>query len=75
VCERYSEAVYQEEDSPVLTPGAGKNKVSTCGIVEVPLVVGGVKAAPREFPHMVCMDLMPYSSGLKQAKHISATCA
>jgi hypothetical protein len=53
VCEKYSEAVIQEEDSPVLTPGAGKNKVSTCGIVEVPLVVGGVKAGPREFPHMV----------------------
>uniref|UniRef100_A0A1V1FKL5 Putative serine protease 46B n=2 Tax=Reticulitermes speratus TaxID=60591 RepID=A0A1V1FKL5_9NEOP len=52
MCEKYSEAVIQEEDSPVLTPGAGKNKVSTCGIVEVPLVVGGVKAGPREFPHM-----------------------
>jgi hypothetical protein len=61
VCERYSEAVTQEEDSPVLTPGAGKNTVSTCGIVEVPLVVGGVKATPREFPHMVCMDFLPHS--------------
>ncbi|XP_069679769.1 serine protease snake-like [Periplaneta americana] len=52
MCEKYAEAVYQEEDSPVLTPGAGKNKVSTCGIVEVPLVVGGVKSGPKEFPHM-----------------------
>ena len=43
----------QEEDSPVLTPGAGKSNVSSCGIVEVPLVVGGVQAGPREFPHMV----------------------
>lgn len=60
VCERYSEAVTQEEDSPVLTPGAEKNEVSTCGIVEVPLVVGGMKAAPREFPHMVCKDFLPY---------------
>jgi hypothetical protein len=37
----------------VLTSGAGKNKVSTCGLVEVPVVVGGVKAGTREFPHMV----------------------
>jgi len=37
----------------VLTPGAGKNKVSTCGSVEVPLVVDGVKASPGDFPHMV----------------------
>jgi hypothetical protein len=49
VCEKYAEAV-QEEDSPVLTPGAGKNKVSTCGILEV---VGGVKDGTRELPHMV----------------------
>ncbi|XP_021921295.1 serine protease snake-like [Zootermopsis nevadensis] len=52
MCDKYSETVSQEEDSPVLTPGAGTNKVSTCGIVEVPLVVGGTNAAPREFPHM-----------------------
>jgi hypothetical protein len=53
VWEKYAEAVVQEEDGLVLTPGAGKNKVSTCGLVEVPLVVGGVKAGTREFPHMV----------------------
>lgn len=26
--------------------------MSKCGIVEVPLIIGGVKAAMREFPHM-----------------------
>ena len=36
----------------MLTPGAWKNKVSPCGSVEVTLV-GGLKAGPREFPHMV----------------------
>ena len=50
---RITQTDVQEEHSPVLTPGAGKNKVFTCGLVEVPLVVGGVKAGPREFPDMV----------------------
>ncbi|XP_063218685.1 serine protease snake-like [Bacillus rossius redtenbacheri] len=31
------------------------NKISTCGIVENPLIVGGVKAAPNEFPHMAVL--------------------
>ncbi|KAJ9594346.1 hypothetical protein L9F63_014222 [Diploptera punctata] len=51
-CEEYANAVYQDEDSPVLTPNAVNNKVSTCGIVEVPLVVGGTDAGSKEFPHM-----------------------
>jgi hypothetical protein len=37
----------------MLTSGARKNKVSTRGMVEVPLVVGDVKAGQREFPYMV----------------------
>lgn len=42
-----------DEPSPVLRIGAGTNSVSKCGIVETPLIVGGVKAKPTEFPHMV----------------------
>ena len=52
-CEDYGKAVYQEEDSQVLTAIAEKTKTSTCGIVEVPLVVGGTDAESKEFPHMV----------------------
>nr|CAD7396826.1 unnamed protein product [Timema poppensis] len=51
-CEEYAKEVYQEEASPVLLPSANTNLVSVCGNVEVPLIVGGTKAKPKEFPHM-----------------------
>ncbi|XP_057319392.1 serine protease snake-like isoform X2 [Microplitis mediator] len=31
---------------------AGSNTVSKCAIIETPLIVGGTKAKPMEFPHM-----------------------
>lgn len=52
-CEEYSKAVYTQQESPVLLPVPGQNTVSECGIVEVPLIIGGVKAQVKEFPHMV----------------------
>lgn len=42
-----------QEDSPVLLPNARPNTVSACGIAEVPLIVGGITAHNKEFPHMV----------------------
>ena len=36
------------------------NMISQCGIVETPLIVGGVAAKPREFPHMVSDFLMGF---------------
>ncbi|KAK5649715.1 hypothetical protein RI129_000744 [Pyrocoelia pectoralis] len=51
-CMEYSKAVNVQYDSPLLLPTCGKNSVSECGIVEVPLIVGGTKAALKEFPHM-----------------------
>lgn len=42
-----------EEASPVLRMGAGTNQVSECGIIESPLIVGGLQAKSKEFPHMV----------------------
>lgn len=44
--------VYAEEDSPVMTPDGKKDTNSKCGIVEVPLIIGGTEALEREFPHM-----------------------
>ncbi|XP_043268692.1 serine protease snake-like isoform X2 [Venturia canescens] len=40
------------EASPVLRIGGGSNLVSKCGIVDTPLIIGGVRAKPLEFPHM-----------------------
>ncbi|XP_034942335.1 serine protease snake [Chelonus insularis] len=52
-CEQYANLVYHEEESPVLRIDVGQKKItSKCGIVETPLIVGGVKAKPMEFPHM-----------------------
>ncbi|XP_031331128.1 serine protease snake-like [Photinus pyralis] len=51
-CMEYSKAVYAQQNSPLLLPGSRKDTVSECGIVEVPLIVGGTKATKNEFPHM-----------------------
>ena len=56
-CQEYSQYVYVNEDSPVLSasPEHQSNKVSKCGIVETPLIVGGQRVDENEFPHMVSM--------------------
>lgn len=35
----------------MLTADSGSISQSECGIVEVPLIIGGQKASPKEFPH------------------------
>lgn len=52
-CEEYGHLVYKDEPSPLLHAAADSHSISKCGIVEVPLIVGGVKATINEFPHMV----------------------
>ncbi|XP_046488808.1 serine protease snake-like isoform X1 [Neodiprion pinetum] len=51
-CKEYASFVYADEEVPVLRINAGKSSVSRCGIVEVPLIIGGSKAVRKEFPHM-----------------------
>ena len=41
------------ENSPVMSASAKTNSNSKCGIVETPLIVGGIKTVENEFPHMV----------------------
>lgn len=51
-CTEYAKYVYTDEYSPTLHVSAKKESVSKCNIVEVPLIIGGVRAAAKEFPHM-----------------------
>ncbi|KYB24610.1 serine protease P43 [Tribolium castaneum] len=51
-CEEYAKAVYVQTISPVLSLNAKTNNVSECGIVSVPLIIGGTAATEKEFPHM-----------------------
>ncbi|CAH1374591.1 serine protease snake-like isoform X2 [Tenebrio molitor] len=51
-CLEYGKAVYSEQDSPLLTRKHKKVSVSECGIVSVPLIIGGTAASDKEFPHM-----------------------
>lgn len=53
-CTEYSEAVYENItifDGPYRPPIVRRE--SKCAITTVPFIVGGVAAAPKEFPHMV----------------------
>lgn len=54
-CKEYAKAVNVKQDSPVLLRRSKTVEVSECGIVSVPLVVGGTQTTPKEFPHMVRM--------------------
>lgn len=44
-CEEYGHLVYKDEPSPLLHAAADFHSISKCGIVEIPLIVGGVKAS------------------------------
>jgi hypothetical protein len=56
-CEEYASYVYVEESSPLMMLWVdyedSTDKVSKCGIVETPLIIGGESATLNEFPHMV----------------------
>lgn len=54
-CKEYSQYVYQLKYSPLFNIGQKQFNVSTCGIKNKPLIVGGEKAVGREFPHMVAL--------------------
>lgn len=56
VCHEYSELIYSRIKDPVLVlNGDGYNKVKDCHDVRT-LIVGGTKAEPKEFPHMVIFN-------------------
>ncbi|XP_033208181.1 serine protease snake-like [Belonocnema kinseyi] len=54
-CKDYSKLVYSIETAPVLRIGVEYKPVSKCAIIETPLIVGGVKTKPQEFPHMAAI--------------------
>ncbi|XP_049957177.1 serine protease snake-like [Schistocerca serialis cubense] len=51
-CVEYRQHVYQLVQDPILIDNPGLLNLSTCGMDREPLIVGGVPASPREFPHM-----------------------
>lgn len=59
-CYEYSEAAFGAQSvQPVDSDGKGEElRVDECGITAVPLIVGGTKAAPMEFPHMVRQNFL-----------------
>lgn len=54
-CKEYAQFVSSIESSPVLRMDEQKNVVSKCEIIETPLIIGGVQAKSKEFPHMVAI--------------------
>lgn len=63
MCRKYSELVYKDiQINHLLTVGeresmnVGPRRELNCYNVE-PLIVGGSKARPKEFPHMVILSI------------------
>lgn len=54
-CEEYSGAVYQLVIPPTLLANKPPVNISVCAIKTRKLIVGGKKAAPKEFPHMAAV--------------------
>ncbi|KAK9884532.1 hypothetical protein WA026_007374 [Henosepilachna vigintioctopunctata] len=52
-CVEYSNLVISYEKPPILFIDKEEEEVDTCGFKVVPLIIGGVPADRREFPHMV----------------------
>lgn len=53
-CIEYQNAVYETTYTSVgLNARPVEEKIFRCSISTVPLIVGGEKARPKEFPHMV----------------------
>jgi hypothetical protein len=65
-CLEYGKAVYSEQDSPLLTRKHKKVSVSECGIVSVPLIIGGTAASDKEFPHMVTLIYFNFSNSIRK---------
>ncbi|XP_012287573.1 serine protease snake [Orussus abietinus] len=63
-CKEYSKLVYVEEVSPVLRLGTASKRVSKCTTNKTPLIVGGEKATPAEFPHQAVIG---FGSGTDKA--------
>lgn len=53
MCKKYSAAVYVIEPDLGMSSKSHFNNVSECGIVSVPLIIGGKEATEKEFPHFV----------------------
>lgn len=72
-CAEYGKLVYVNELSPVLHVDTKLESVSKCGIVEVPLIIGGVKAVDNEFPHMVVIGFGDESNANNLGWHCGGT--
>ncbi|XP_021921296.1 venom protease-like [Zootermopsis nevadensis] len=53
-CKEYSSFVYTKDGVTVLVPGYESKKVSQC-VAGKTLIIGGVEAEPKEFPHMAAI--------------------
>lgn len=68
-CQEYSKAVFQEEEQMFSWRPQRKPKlISTCAAFENPLIVGGMNARVKEFPHMVSISSKLYFYGNARAQ-------
>lgn len=51
-CYEYGKYVYAKVPSQTFLPGDEDEIINECGLLEVELIVGGIPAKPKEFPHM-----------------------
>lgn len=64
-CEEYSRNVYALVIPPTLAIDPKPVNISLCGIKSKKLIVGGVKADPKEFPHMAVVGFDDDDGGIK----------
>ncbi|XP_043469133.1 serine protease snake-like [Leptopilina heterotoma] len=64
-CEEYARSVYALVIPPTLAIDPKPVNISLCGIKSKKLIVGGVKADPKEFPHMAVVGYDDDDGGIR----------
>lgn len=64
-CEEYAKSVYALVVPPTLAIDPKPVNISLCGIKSKKLIVGGVKADPKEFPHMAVIGFDDDEEGIR----------
>lgn len=64
MCLHYAKSVYTLKYPIFNAPGAALQNESQCAVEYRPLIIGGSKSNPKEFPHMVSNGNIFYCSDL-----------
>lgn len=61
-CDEYAQYAYEDKIAETLSILTRRSRVLDCVSEKLPLIKGGTKALPKEFPHMVSTKFVKIST-------------